>query len=132
MGLLDGKLGGALGLIGSFGGAVTLRWFEEGEYDTSTGRNDVQETQGSPVSTKAIREAVQSIAAKDLVGLEVHPGDERWTVQNISSFPRAPEAGMTAEVAVGGGKVLSLTVIDVNPVFTGDEVGLYQLLVGQR
>lgn len=101
-------------MIGTFGASVTYRNIVRGDYDAGTGTSSTTQVD---YPLKGIIERVREA----LIGTEVKAGDWRIDIAALA-LPVVPN---TNDVLVVGSGLLR--IVRVHPVYSGDEVAVYEV-----
>jgi len=132
MGILDGKLGGLEKVVTAFGATVYLRRFSN-VYSPATRKNTQTDVSGSPHETKAVWGGyLQGSARYDLDGRGVGKPGDRELILNDNGLPFEPQPGDYVEFPdrnTPSNPRIRYTVLNVDPLPTGDEIPFWQIQV---
>jgi len=128
MGLLDGKLRGVTALIPKFGTTVRLRWWGDGEYDTTTLTNDRPEKFGSPHTVSVVWWAP---TPRELRADGVVKPTDRLALVDNTGLPYEPVEGMAVEFPRADTSLpyVSYRVVQAQALTTGGATAAWQLVL---
>lgn len=122
MSVLDGPLRAvAKNLARTFGREGTIEYVSTGGYNTTTG------TAGQSTTSETVQGAVENYSSREIDGTTVLRGDLKWTIAAKDIDEPRPNDLVDFGEETPDGKRIRWTVVDPHPVYSGEQVALYEV-----